>query len=62
MPWIDERKCIGCGIYINEFLVSAISIKNEKAIIDMEKCKRCYEICPQNVVRHDSEKNQKGIK
>ena len=59
MPWIDENKCVGCGICIRECLSDAISIKEGKAEIDMEKCIRCgkcHDICPQEAVRHDSEK------
>lgn len=65
MPWIDENKCVGCGICIRECPVDAISMKEEKVEIDMEKCIRCgkcHDICPQEAVRHDSEKIPLEIK
>ena len=65
MPWIDENKCVGCGICIRECPVDAISMKEGKAEIDMEKCIRCgkcHDICPQETVRHDSEKIPLEIK
>ncbi len=65
MPWIDENKCVGCGICIRECPVDAISMKEGKAKINMEKCIRCgkcHDICPQEAVRHDSEKIPLEIK
>ena len=59
MPWIDKKNCTGCGICVRECPVNAISIKEGKAEINMEKCIRCgkcHDICPQGAVRHDSEK------
>lgn len=59
MPWIDETKCIGCGLCITKCPVNAISIKEGKAEINMDECIRCgkcHDICPQGAVRHDSER------
>jgi len=59
MPWVDENGCTGCGICAEECPAETISIKNEKAQIDMANCIRCgncHDICPENAVRHDSEK------
>ncbi len=59
MPWIDEDKCVGCGICVRECPVNAISMGDGKAEIDMDKCircGRCHEACSQEAVRHDSEK------
>ena len=59
MPWIDENECTGCGLCVEECLVNAISMENEKAEIDMDKCIRCgkcHDVCPQKAVKHDSEK------
>jgi ferredoxin len=61
MPWVDENRCIGCGICVNECSVKAIIMKKGKAVINMKKCKRCHEICPKNAIRHDSERNQKEV-
>jgi formate hydrogenlyase subunit 6/NADH:ubiquinone oxidoreductase subunit I len=39
--------------------VSAIAEKDENTEIDMEKCIRCgicHDVCPEQAVRHDSEK------
>jgi len=59
MPWVDESKCVGCGICVKQCPVNAISMKDRKAEIDMEKCIRCgkcHDVCSQEAVRHDSEK------
>jgi ferredoxin len=59
MPWVDEDKCVGCGVCVQQCPTDAISLKDGKAEIDMEKCircGRCHEACPQNAVRHDSER------
>jgi ferredoxin len=65
MPWINKDKCIGCGICVQECPVGAISMKEERALIDMEKCIRCgkcHDVCPQEAVRHDSERIPLEIK
>jgi len=59
MPWVDEKKCINCGLCVRKCPVNAISLKSGKAIIDMEKCIRCgkcHDACPQGAIRHDSER------
>lgn len=59
MPWIDEDKCVGCGICVKECPVEAISMRDDKAEMDMGeciRCGRCHTVCPQEAVRHDSEK------
>ena len=63
MPWVDKNMCIGCGICIDECSVKAITMKNGKAIIDMQKCircKKCHGICPQKAIKHDSEKQREN--
>jgi len=58
MPWVDEEKCTGCGICVEECPIDAISMKNDKAMINMKECIRCgicHGVCPQEAVRHDSE-------
>ena len=64
MPWIDQNKCIGCELCVNECPVNAIFMQNGKANINMDKCIRCgkcHEICSQQAVRHDSEKISQEI-
>ena len=59
MPWVDKKKCIGCGICVRECPVNAIIMEDGKAEIDMKKCIRCgkcHEVCLREAVRHDSEK------
>ena len=59
MPWIDEEKCIGCQACVQVWSIGAISMKEGKAEIDMNKCIRCgkcHNACPHEAVRHDSEK------
>ena len=59
MPWVDGSKCTGCGICVEICPVDAISMKEEKAKIDMEiciRCGKCHDVCPQEAVRYDSEK------
>ncbi len=65
MPWIDETRCTGCGICIDECPVNAIQLQEETAIIDMELCIRCalcHDLCTQEAVMHDSDKVDERIK
>lgn len=59
MPWIDNNKCVGCGICVEDCPVDTIFIRNEKTEIDMSgciRCGKCHDVCPEDAVRHDSEK------
>ena len=59
MPWVDQEKCVGCGVCLEECPVDTISMTNMKAEINMDNCIRCgtcHDICPKDAVKHDSEK------
>ncbi|KPK72630.1 hypothetical protein AMJ87_04150 [candidate division WOR_3 bacterium SM23_60] len=59
MPWIDDTRCNGCGTCVEECPVGVIKLHEEKAEIYMDGCIRCalcHDICPQEAVRHDSDK------
>jgi len=50
---IDETKCDGCEICVEKCFVSAIEMKDGRAIItdDCKGCGRCYEVCPVSAVK-----------
>ncbi|MCK4468328.1 MAG: 4Fe-4S dicluster domain-containing protein, partial [Desulfobacterales bacterium] len=52
--------CNGCGICIDECPVEVITLNEmDKAQIDEEsciRCAKCHDVCPEEAVRHDSEK------
>jgi ferredoxin len=59
MPWVDDNRCDGCGICVEECPVGVIKMQEEKAKIYMGGCIRCalcHDICPQEAVMHDSDK------
>lgn len=65
MPWIDDGKCTGCGICVEECPVGAIVMKESRAEIEMENCIRCgicHNICALEAIRHDSEKIPERVK
>ena len=48
-PKVKRKKCIGCGDCVEHCAQSAISLQDEKAVIDPQKCVGCGEcilICP----------------
>jgi uncharacterized Fe-S center protein len=52
-PRINKKKCIGCGECVAYCSQEAISIKEEKAVIDLERCIGCGEciiICPNSAI------------
>lgn len=58
MPFVNQNKCVGCGVCVNVCPVGAISMKNGKAVIDQEKCiycGKCLTVCPQGAIRPNSE-------
>ena len=58
MPWVDQEKCVGCGVCIDSCPEGAISMENEKATISQDKCTfcgKCFSACPQEAIRPNSE-------
>ncbi|HOO62599.1 MAG TPA: 4Fe-4S binding protein [Synergistaceae bacterium] len=58
MPWIDEERCIGCGICVENCPAGTIKVEENVAVLDMKNCIRCgicHDICPVKAVEHDSE-------
>jgi ferredoxin len=59
MPWIDERKCVGCGICLDVCSPGAIQMCEKLAVIDDSlciRCGKCHDVCPAEAVRHDGER------
>ena len=53
-PKVKRKKCIGCGECVDHCSQNAISLAEEKAIINPEKCIGCGEcilICPQMAIQ-----------
>jgi uncharacterized protein len=53
LPKVKGRKCIGCGECASHCAQSAISIQDDRAVIDPEKCVGCGEciiICPNDAI------------
>ncbi|MBQ8668132.1 MAG: 4Fe-4S binding protein, partial [Lachnospiraceae bacterium] len=51
---IDEEKCIGCSLCINDCPNSYLYLENKKAHTHESgciECGHCYAICPQGAVR-----------
>lgn len=50
---VDKEKCIGCQACVDACPVGAISMENNKAVIDGAKCidcGRCAQVCPQGAI------------
>jgi len=60
MPWIKQDMCTGCSLCVHECPVGAIELTADgSAEIDEAeciRCGRCHDVCPQEAVRHDSER------
>ncbi len=58
-PYIDQQKCIGCGVCVNSCPVpgKAVNFKNGKGtppVYDYKKCIRCFccqEMCPKKAIK-----------
>ena len=52
-PIVDKNKCNGCGECVNQCPNGAISLKDDKAVINLIKCQNCRiceDICPVNAI------------
>jgi len=49
---VDRKKCDGCELCVDKCFVSAISMKDGKAVIgnDCKGCGRCVEVCPRHAI------------
>lgn len=53
-PKVNKRKCKGCQKCLRHCPAQAITMKKNKATIDLKKCIRCYccqELCPYSLVK-----------
>jgi len=51
--------CTGCGTCVEECPVGAMSMQDGVAAINDDECIRCgkcHDVCPEEAVRHDSER------
>lgn len=51
--------CIGCGLCIDDCFMKAITLRNNKALIDLSKCCGCEECLKNCPVEAINEINQK---
>ncbi|HDZ91139.1 MAG TPA: DUF362 domain-containing protein [Deltaproteobacteria bacterium] len=52
-PKVKRKKCVGCGDCVEHCAQQAISLKDEKAVIDQKRCVGCGEcilICPNSAI------------
>ncbi|MBN1694452.1 4Fe-4S binding protein [candidate division WOR-3 bacterium] len=50
---INKSKCTGCGECVDTCPVEALSIKNEKAVVDNDECidcGACVNTCPEGAI------------
>lgn len=53
--FVDEN-CVGCGLCVESCPVEAISLTEEKAVIDKEicvECKSCLDVCPYDAIQQE---------
>lgn len=56
--------CTSCGLCTEQCIVGAITVEDDGAVIDEKhciRCGRCHDTCPQEAVRHDSERIPREI-
>lgn len=50
---IDENKCTGCETCVDECPAEAISMKNDKAVVNNDlcvDCGSCVDVCPAEAI------------
>lgn len=50
---VDDNKCTGCGVCLEECPVGAIALVIDKALVsedDCTECGACVEICPEEAI------------
>ncbi|MEA3458406.1 MAG: 4Fe-4S binding protein [Candidatus Thermoplasmatota archaeon] len=58
IPWVDQEKCVGCGVCISSCPENAILMEGDKANVSQDKCTfcgKCFSACPQEAIRPNSE-------
>ena len=51
---VDANDCVGCETCVSECPVEAISMVDDKALIDQDKCTQCQtcvEACPAEAIK-----------
>ena len=64
MPWVNKEMCTGCELCVQTCLVGAITLVEDKASINDDlciRCGKCHDVCPEEAVRHDSERIPQDI-
>ncbi len=59
-PFVDQKRCVGCGNCVRICAVSGPNITNGKAQIDRSKCVgcgRCLGVCPVDAVKSPSDES-----
>lgn len=57
---VDKEKCVGCGVCVNVCPVGAISMDEDKAVINNQcvDCGQCVQVCPQGAIQSGDESPQ----
>ena len=51
---VDPEECVGCDTCVPECPVEAITMEEDKAVIDQalcNQCKTCVEVCPVEAIK-----------